>query len=93
MARRLLRGDEHTADIHRHHAVEVIKGELVERHHHRNPRIIDQHVEAAEGSHRLGDGAFYRLGVGAVGTNGQGPTPPAVSMACTTSSAFCCAWA
>lgn len=53
----------------RHHAVEIVERKLVERRHHHDSRVVDQHVEPAEGSNRLGHGVLHSVGISAVGAD------------------------
>jgi len=52
-------------------AVEVFQREFFKRFDHGDARVIDQHVEASECFHGLGNCVFHRVRVHAVGADGQ----------------------
>ncbi|MCY1429810.1 hypothetical protein D9M71_457410 [compost metagenome] len=67
-----LGGDEHAAYVDGQGLVEVFEFKVGQWCDGQHACIVDQDIQATEGFHRGGHGAADRVGVGAVGLDGQG---------------------
>jgi hypothetical protein len=62
--------DKNASHVHGDKAVEVFQRELIDGRERDDPRVVHEDVEATKNFHRLGDGVFHALDIGAVGAYG-----------------------
>ena len=66
---RFLNGDHHAANVDVDQRIDVRQGHGLQRAAARDTRVVDQNVQPAKGTRRMGDGILNRLRAGAVGLN------------------------